>query len=250
VTTRPADGVSPEGTWWASVSTTVGDRDVPELVIPLSPGVRLRGRVAFDGATDRLEPGRWLFVEAADGERFVSRFSGDFSAWVSGTGEFLTPELPPGRYVVRFFPGRRWTLSTVTANGRDVADGIEIGSDPAPELLVRLSDSPSRVSGTIRNSRSGGDVDATVLAFPLDRRLWTGYGETPWRLQIVRTDRRGAYALTGLPAGTYAIVAVPDAQTADWPAPEFLARLAPVATRVEIAAGEQKTLDLQSVVVR
>jgi hypothetical protein len=53
-----------------------------------------------------------------------------------------------------------------------------------------------------------------------------------------------------LPAGDYWIVAVRSATTAEWLDPKYLQKLTAFATRVTIADGEKKSLDVDTKEVR
>jgi hypothetical protein len=250
VTTKAAEGVSPDPTWWSATPVAVSGRDVIDLAVPVAAGTRLRGRVVFEGSAPQPKPGDWLRIQSADGRRSTRGWR-TLGAHVDERGGFLSPELPPGRYVLRASVVAPWTLKSVALNERDVADGvIEIGSDPAAVIVVTMIDVAAGVSGVVRTQENRADTDAAVVVFPVDRGQWTGYGETARRLRLARVDRAGRYALTGLPPGSYFIVAVPDAITDGWMNPAFLARVESRARRVELRAGEQQTLDLRTAVVR
>jgi hypothetical protein len=85
-----------------------------------------------------------------------------------------------------------------------------------------------------------------VLAFPVDRQRWTGYGSSPRNLKSVATKATGVYTFNHLPAGDYYVVAVDDSEADGWQEVARLEQLANVAARISISASEAlKTLDLR-----
>jgi hypothetical protein len=55
------------------------------------------------------------------------------------------------------------------------------------------------------------------------------------------------YSIGGLPPGDYFIAAVDDRLTGEWPDPSFMNVLARFATRVAIADGGARTVDLRTI---
>jgi hypothetical protein len=62
-------------------------------------------------------------------------------------------------------------------------------------------------------------------------------------------SRAGAYAMADLKPGDYLIAALDDSDVGELQDPRFAQAVARVATRITIAGGENRTLDLQIVKV-
>jgi hypothetical protein len=225
----------------------------------LATGARVGGHVEFEGATDKPAPDRLrlgtVTIDPADGR------TGSFNAFsisqftlsravIDARGQLSSYELPPGRYVVRANgPWQGWWFKGAFEDGRDVSDSpFEIGGKDVPDLVVVFTDKPTELSGATRNSK-GVDPTATVLVFPEQASLWKDHGPTPRRLKTARVGSDGKYKLTALPAGDYLVVAVSTA-VPNWMDVTSLQRLSALATRVTIADGEKKSLDLETKEVR
>jgi hypothetical protein len=101
------------------------------------------------------------------------------------------------------------------------------------------------VSGTVKDAGGTPSESAIVLAFPVDRQRWAGYGESPRFIRSVNAAPDGAYAFDHLPPGEYHVIAIDDAESDDWQDPQRLADLAIRATTLTIeSGGASKTLDL------
>jgi hypothetical protein len=76
----------------------------------------------------------------------------------------------------------------------------------------------------------------------VDRTLWLPGAR---RIRSARPATDGSFAVTGLPAGEYAIAAVEDLEDSYLADPAFLARLLASAYTVTLADGERKRQDLK-----
>jgi hypothetical protein len=84
----------------------------------------------------------------------------------------------------------------------------------------------------------------------VDRRRWTDQGASPRRERLTRASSKGAYEFVNMPASDYFLVAVSDEFTANWQDPRQLDVLSRSATRVTVADGERKTMDLTTARIR
>ena len=239
----------PPAALWGRLSIVVGDSDVDDVVVPLHPTVKIHGRIVFiDGA--RPPSGRILMTaQPASGDRTLGNPYG-----VSGnddpTFSFTIENLLAGPYLIGTWADRG--IVSVTSGGRDVTDtGLDasLGRD-FDDVVVTMTDRKIVVKGVVRDRSQ--PASAGVIAFPSDRARWTGYGWSPPRFCTAQANSTGAYELDGLPAGDYDVIAVDVAQRDAWVDPKFLEAAAPLATRLSVAWGDAKTLDLtrQTVVVK
>src|SRR5262249_15942021 len=158
---------------------------------------------------------------------------------VQASGQFTTPGLAGGRYLLRASAVSGWVMKSALYQGRDISDvPIDLDSADISGVVITYTDQPSEISGTVQGA-SGVDADASRIAFPNDCGAWTGNGATPRRLRLIRVGPTGTYKLTGLPAGSYYLAAVPDEFTSDWQDTKFLASLAAAATQVTLDDGQK-----------
>ena len=129
--------------------------------------------------------------------------------------------------------------------GRNVLDtAFEVGSESLSDLVVTLTDHPSEISGTIRDAAGQPVVDCTVVVFAADKQLWFPGGRG---IGSVRPAADGRFRLPNLPAGDLLLAAVDDVEPGEWYNPQYLERLAVVATHVPLGPGDRKTADLRVV---
>lgn len=237
---------APNTVVWVDLPVSVGTEHIENLMVEAQPGVKIGGRVEFEGSRQsNPSPSRVVVsIEPADlssapgGSRSVS-------VRVNRFGEFTSQPLPGGRYYVRIpnSPGG-WMFKSATADGRDVVDTpINVTTD-VPNIVVTFTDRWSGLNGHVQN-REGPDAAAAVLVFPTDTDTWGSSGGNPRRVRSIRTGKAGDYSVN-LPPGDYYVIAVPDAQLADWQDPAFLDAASRAAMRVTISEGERRRLDLRT----
>jgi hypothetical protein len=252
--------VTDEPTLWALVPISVTGPDVTGVDVALRPGVRLSGRVQFNGSRPQPTAAQLaemnVAVQAAGGRQQAALTinGGAFYSTrgsVDANGQFKTYQFPPGRFVVRVTatpPG--WMFAGATFRGRDIADApLEVGGDDLTDIVLLMTDKSTELSGSVRTSQ-GPDAVATVLVFPADPAGWLDYGPTARRLKLARPSNDGTYRVSGLPAGDYLVTAIHSAVPSTWTDPDFLQRAAAGATRVTIADGDKKIQDVRSTEVR
>ncbi len=264
----------------ATVPVTVGDGNIPDVAIALVPGGRVSGRVEFDGGAERPTPERLnqisvTLVRLEQTGNLPIEQTGNWpipAGRVETDGTFRTASVPPGRYLLRVAgaglgraggpgvgvgPGAgrgaadspgAWRAHSAMAGGTELLDQpLDIDAADVGNVVITFTDRPLvRLSGTVRDAKGVGDPEAVILVFPTDSRLWGDLTPSARRIKTARTTRVGAYAIPGLPAGEYFVAVGTDDLLVDWHAPNALESLTPLATRVVIADGQTRTLDLKS----
>jgi hypothetical protein len=89
-----------------------------------------------------------------------------------------------------------------------------------------------------------------VVAFPANPAWWKSPGWWPPRIKSATVSTANAFRFAPLPAGEYFVAAISRTFIESWREPEFLARVAPLATRVTLSWSGKSNLDLHPVVVR
>lgn len=235
---------------WTAVPVSVGNRDLSDVSVMMRRGLRVIGRVEFEGSAARPTPQELrairVSVEQADGRTVAPTTA--YRSQVEDTGAFYTVGLIAGRYFIRVTTApRNWTFKSAVINGRDVADTpLVLEANDADGLVITFTDRPSGLAGTVRNAQGAADQNATVLVFPHDPAAWTDIGANPRRLRSSRPSRDGAFMVPGMPPGDYDVVAVSDEIAANWQDPAFLRTLSRVATRVAVVEGQTASVDLRT----
>ncbi|HEX5215614.1 MAG TPA: carboxypeptidase regulatory-like domain-containing protein [Vicinamibacterales bacterium] len=237
---------------WGRMPVGVGAQDVRDLLVPLHPTVKVRGRLAFMPGVTPPPPTRaqLIVMQPANGDPSLGQPMGN-TAGGDTTFPFEVGGLMAGAYVFRQgFLNMR--IASVVWDGRDMTDAgfdASAGRD-FDGVVVTLTDKTTTLAGVVSDTR--GPVAAAVIAFPSNRALWTNYGWDPPRIRAARSNQSGEYQLEGLPEGEYLLVAVPMAKFDARADPKFLAAAAPAATPFTIKWDDKKTfnLTLQEVVVK
>lgn len=230
-------------TYWTEWPLVV-DKNISGLDLPLSRGSSICGRIEFDGsgsAPDRqtLEAADiWiLHTDRTNTELPVAPIRADRT--------FCSVGLPTGKYQVRV-SGRfgQWQLRSVHQSGR-IVTGEPL--DAGAQLVLTLSDRETRINGTVRNAKGEVVPNASVLAFPAERRLWRDSGPMPLMFRHTQADTAGAFSLQYLPDGEYQLVALTRPARQDWMLIDNLEYLSVFATAVRIESGTVRTIPLSGI---
>jgi hypothetical protein len=239
-------------TRWVNQPLAVGRDDLSGVTVRLQFGLRVAGRVEFEGVGPKPTGPRLaqipLSVVPASPTSRIPAFPGRLES----SGQFNVSGLPGGRYLLRIgAPPGEWSLKSAIWNGRDISDSaLDLEAGDVTGVIVTFTDRPTQIAGSVRNAAGAGDADATVLVFPTDPQTWSAPTLSARRFRSARVSPAGAYTIAPLPAGDYYVVAVPDEQSSAWQDPRTLDILSRLASSFTIADGEKKTQDLRTKEIR
>lgn len=261
---------------YARTPVTVGQQDMNDVSVSLMASLTMFGRIEYEGTTKftveqtpvggisaggstrgtvtettipRPSTQPSIVAEPAFGLATLGMPRADRPSAEDPQDVVTIPGLRAGAYVFRVASGAdRYTLRSVTV------DGVDYTRKPfdtsaltdRSEIVITLTDKLIEVHGSV-SDETGPATDAAVLAFPVERNEWRGYGLTPQRLKSAPLAGTSTFSLTGLPAGDYFFIAVASTQVHAWQDPAFLEKAAAVATRVSLAWGESRQVDLRVV---
>jgi protocatechuate 3,4-dioxygenase beta subunit len=237
-----------EGEFAALPVTVTGAGDVTGLVLHASAGSTIAGRFTFDTA-DRSKlpaPGRVeLSAIAVDPELSPTQTA---SANVHDDWTFeMTGINGPRRLQLMRAPAE-WALKEIRVRGFDVTDRpLPFGTktQSVTDVEVVLTDRVSTVMGAVSDSDGRPVVPGYVLVVSTDRSRW--YPKSRF-MRTTAIGTGGAYSLSGLPFGSYYVVAaerLPDDGDDGWQDPDFLEPLLSVASTVTIAEGDRQVVNLR-----
>jgi hypothetical protein len=229
----------------AMMRVTVGDEDLTGINLVTSKGATIAGSViAAAGAAGTLrtagvtvmhQPGRFEMTMGMGMRPAKVEADGTFRVTgVQGERIFRVNGLPPN-----------WMLKAVLLNGDDITDKPVAfkGAEEVTGLQILVTDRVPELNGKVTDARGEPTRDYTVVVFPEDSSKW-GY---PSRyIRSGRADQGGMFKIRALPPDEqYLAVAVDYLEDGEGGDPEFLEQIKDRATRVSIADGETKALDLK-----
>ena len=116
------------------------------------------------------------------------------------------------------------------------ADGIPGGTN-RQRHADRADEEDHALSGQVTDSKGNPVLDATVVVFPANEKLWTYQSRF---IKAARPDQDGRYRVTALPAGKYLVVALQGLEDGQAGDPEFLATIKDLATRLDLGRGRNE----------
>ncbi len=230
----------------ARMDLVVGTEDVDGLTLVTSAGAVINGTIVsetgepFDFRAQQLQ----VAARLASAETPGAGPGGSGGARVEDDWSFsMRNVIDP--ILMRVSAPQGWTMKSVLVNGQDITDtptefppGQTVGG-----LQVVMSKKVTNLSGLVTDERGNPALDATVVVFPGDEKLWTYQSRF---IKAARPDQDGRYRMTALPGGVdYLVVAVQQLEDGQAGDPEFLASVRASAVKLEIGEGETKAVDVK-----
>lgn len=227
----------------ARMDLVVGSDDVTGLTMVTGPGATVTGTVVsdtgepFDFRAAQLQVGgRAASPDVAAGPGAQNtRVGDDWSFSLRNLNDLV---------LIRATPPQGWALKAVTINGQDITDTpMEFPSGQTiTGAQITLTKKISNVSGLVTDAKGNPVLDATVVVFPSNEKLWTYQSRF---IKAARPDQEGRYRVTALPADSYLVVALQGLEDGQAGDPEFLESVKALASKLEVAEGETKTADVK-----
>lgn len=218
------------------------DGDTSGIVLSLSKGVKITGRVRFEGGA--RAPGQLRMVVQTRVSQAVMNFAErpPFSAVDDDLNFTLT-----GVYRVPLIVGMqglpdRWVIASVAFEGRDITDiATDLGANPKGRLEIRLTSRVARPRIRVTDGGKPMTSYAVVLLSTDPPRRNSALGNTdgtPSRDGVLQLDAMlpGEYLAAALTSGEYELL-MRD--------PSRIEALASIARRVRLAEGDDQMLELQ-----
>jgi len=127
-------------------------------------------------------------------------------------------------------------LRTSLVAGQEALDTFVDVRQEVADASVLFTDQLTSLSGHAA-------PNSTVIIFSTNQTHW--YPQSR-RLLTMRAATDGSYTIPNVPPGEYFVAAADDIQPGQWFDPAFLQGLITGATKVTIAEGDKKTLDIRT----
>jgi hypothetical protein len=230
---------------FASVRVTVGNEDLSGISLVTSKGATITGSIlpAPGSATNLSTAG--IMVMAQPQRMNMAAGFGFRPARVESDGTFRMTGVHGERNIrVEGLPPN-WMLKAVILNGEDISDKpMEFrGDEDVSGLQILVTDRVTQVSGRVTTAKGEPTRDYTVIVFPEDSSKW---GFPSRFIRSGRADQEGTFRIRALPPDeAYLAVAVDFVEEGEGGDPDFLRQMRERATRLTLADGETKALDLR-----
>ncbi len=250
----PSDG-SPAGNasaaLWGSADVTLNGDDVTGITVQLQPGMKVSGKIVFEGTTlrpptdlSRVQPKLQFGSNASTVTINAS------PAAANADGTFTIDDVTPGSYrMTATIPGvpgaaNNWMIKSATLNGTNVLDfpfDVQPGTDVSG-FVITFTDRRTELTGKLIDAAGQAAPQFFVLAFSTDRKYWV-YGMR--LIAPARADVDGRFTITGLPPGEYYLCAMTEINNERLIDPTYLEGLIPQAIKITLGEGEKKSQDLR-----
>jgi hypothetical protein len=228
----------------AKMDLTVGGDDVEGLTLVTAPGAVITGNVVSDtGEPFDFKP-QQLQVAARPGSPDSGPGMAMAGASVGDDWTFTLRNVNDA-VLVRSSAPQGWALKSVLLNEQDITDtAVEFPpGQTVSGVQIVMTKKISSLSGLIVDAKGNPVLDATVIVFPGDEKLWTFQSRF---IKASRPTQDGRYQITGLPSpGNYLAVALQGLEDGQAGDPDFLASVKNQATRIELGEGETKSVDVK-----
>jgi len=228
----------------ARMDLAVGTEDVDGLTLVTAPGAIVNGTIVSDtGEPFDFKP-QQLQIAARPGTPDTPGIGAAANGSRVGDDWSFSLRNLTDAVIVRTGGPQGWTLKSVFLNGQDITD---IATEFPPGQTVSgmqivLTKKISALSGQITDSKGNPVLDAAVVIFPSNEKLWTYQSRF---IKAARPDQDGRYRVTALPAESYLVVALQGLEDGQAGDPEFLATVKDLATKLDLGDGETKAVDVK-----
>jgi hypothetical protein len=229
--------------WVGAMHFMPVNADIDDLEMRASLGARVVGRIVRDtGSTGELDftEVRVSFEKRLEQGRGMTMAGGPK---IAPDGTFET-ESPGGltSIGVSFLP-EGWTVKSIHLDRVDV-DGQTVDlSSGTRQLHIVVTNHGSSVSGMVVDRNGRTLPGYTVVLFPEDETRWHPSSRF---LLSGTSSQTGQFRLKDVPTGDYYAVAVQGLPFRAWTDPDVLIRLQPIATKLKVGDGEQKTISIRA----
>ena len=228
----------------ADQPVTVGETDVTDVEVMARRVAAIAGRVEIRGNTPVRPSDLTLIVES-----FSAALPVGLNPTIDKDGRFRV-EVPPARYLV-WAIGPDDVRCVSTSQGKIVSDDLlNVGAEDIDDIVIVCGGPFTRLSGIVRDENGQPDPRARVLAFPAERKYWSGEFFTPRRKASVRVTTAATYAISELPPGDYFLVAIPEVSTIEWETAAARDVLIRSATPITLGPGAVRAVDLRTAAIK
>jgi len=222
----------------AATRVTVGNEDLENVVVSMTPGADVAGIIRSDDGPAKLNPqGLGVSLMRSDGLP-----SQRISATADAIGQFFLPQIPPGTYeaLVESLPPGTYVAGLRMANGTALPDtlniGLGFGNGPV-KIEVVLSSTGGSVDGMIVDGQGNPVSGVQIVLVPEGRRR-------PDRYILASTDESGRFQISGIRPSRYTAFAFERIEPGLYYDPDFLRRMSDRGLTLNVQKDGHQTINL------
>jgi len=222
----------------ARTPVEVGSANVEGVVLVLSPGTELQGRLRVDGDAE-ADLGE---VNVQLRTREFSPMGGFYTDRIQKDGSFTIRGVVPDTYVLGVYGlTGTWFLKSVRFGDEELRDAsLRITEGASGTLEVIISPAGGQVEGLVVTAKQEAARAATVVLLPdSSRRNQTHL------FKNVTTDQNGRFTLTGIAPGDYSLLAFEDLEPGAWQDADYLKQFERSAESLSIRENGHETRQLK-----
>jgi protocatechuate 3,4-dioxygenase beta subunit len=229
----------------ARLDLSVGTDDVDGLTLVTAPGAIINGTVASDTGEPFDFRAQQLQIAARPASPDAAGMGAAMAGARVGDDWSFTLRNISDAVIVRAAPPQGWATKAVFVNGQEITDTpteFPAGQTVSGMQIV-LTKKITSLTGQITDAKGNPVLDATVVVFPGNEKLWTFQSRF---IKAARPDQDGKYRVTGLPGPeSYLVVALQGLEDGQAGDPELLATIKDLATKLALGEGESKAVDVK-----
>ena len=189
------------GALFAIATRSKGDTapvDVDGLTLVTAPGAAISGAIVSDtGEPFDFKPAQVQVAARPGSPDAPAMGPGPGGSRVGDDGSFSLRNITDA-VLIRAQVPQGWAMKSVVINGQDITDTpMEFpAGQTVSGMQIVLTKKVTSLSGQVTDSRGNPVLDATIVVFPADEKLWTFQSRF---IKAVRPDQDGKFQVTGLP---------------------------------------------------
>jgi hypothetical protein len=217
--------------------------DVDGVSLLLTRGADMPVRITLEGKSAGSVADIRVWLESSDETRLP--FNMERSATAQPDGSFILKEVGDDSYSIDVSSKcRECYMKSANANGVDLLEqGVQVsgGGGPGPISIV-YSSNTGTLAGAVTNKDDLPAAGALVVLVPD-----AGSHQNPEQYKTANTDQYGHFEIRGVPPGHYRAFAWEKADEDLYGDPDFLKPFESKAESFDIAANEQKSVQLKMI---
>jgi hypothetical protein len=222
----------------ARVPVDVGNSDVQNVTLVLSPPLSLPGRLVIEGtqsSPNNQDAQRMrVTLRPNGGGQAASPVQGDgtFTLQVMGQDEY--------RLAVAGMP-RNAYVKAARLGGADVLnEGLRLDRPPNGQLDILVSPNAGTVDGTVSNDKQEPSINVSVVLVPD-----AAHRQRSDLYRTISTDALGHFHLEGVAPGDYKAFAWEDVETGAWQDPDFIRLYEERGKPIRVSENGQANIELR-----